>query len=770
MSKLAALKETSARKVIDGILDHLGWVTDETEPDCTVFTERAKTKEQTKLLRQRRPDYVLYESGTNRPIAVIEAKRAGKTLNDAIKQAKRKYAKPLDVDIVFATDGVLCQSFDRRSGEPLLLDGEPVMDLLSPKLLLRFANEGPILVTPTKIRQTKQELMSIFSKTNDLLRKEGLREGIERFSEFSNLLFLKLISEIEEDRESTGDPRRLEERYCWNAFAHKPANEMLDYLNDTVLPRLVRSYNHSGDVFQRRLAIVNPGTLRSVVGMISKLSLLDAASDVKGDAFEYFLKHSVTVGNDLGEYFTPRHIVRLMVDLLDPAYMEKIYDPCCGTGGFLIEAFGHIARKVKCTNETRQVLENETIFGRELTETARIAKMNMILAGDGHTHIYQMDSLKSPVDGEYDVILTNFPFSQDTCYGPLYGMNTEDANPVFLKHVVDACADGGRIGVVVPEGLLFAETRQYESIRKYILDKCQVVAVVSLHEYVFRPYTGQPTAILVMKKGNQTTNPVWFYEVLDDGFEKTTRKIGRKPVAHSGNDLVNLRSAWATKPDGDRSFSVPAKDIRANSCKLSLSAYRHPKADGAEWHPLGGGDGVCDILLGATPNTKEDAYWGGEHPWAKISDMRDRHITVTERTITDKGVESSSVKLLPKGTVLVSFKLTIGKVAIAGCNIYTNEAIAGLVPKDDRILPEYLYHLIPSIDLRNHMQPAARGKTLNKKILEGIRIPVPSKKEQRAFIRKMNKLEAQAIGLRERANALDQEIATAGRAFIDSMT
>ena len=149
--------------------------------------------------------------------------------------------------------------------------------------------------------------------------------------------------------------------------------------------------------------------------------------------------------------------------------------------------------------------------------------------------------------------------------------------------------------------------------------------------------------------------------------------------------------------------------------------------------------------------------------------MRHRYVTSTERSITDEGVASSSVKLLPKGTVLVSFKLTIGKVAIAGCDIYTNEAIAGLVPKDGRISSEYLYHLMPSINLRNYMQPAAKGKTLNKGILEQILIPVPSLQEQKTFVRQMNKLEAKAIDLRDRASALEHETGVVGRAFVDSM-
>ena len=609
----------------------------------------------------------------------------------------------------------------------------------------------------------------IFSQANSLLRKEGLRAGLERFSEFSNLLFLKLISEIESDREESGLPRRLEKRYCWDAFSAKPPDEMLDYVNDIVLPRLVGQYNHSGDVFQPRLSIARPETLKEVVEKLSSLSLLDAESDVKGDAFEYFLKHSVTVGNDLGEYFTPRHIVKLIVELIDPAYSEQVYDPCCGTGGFLIEAFKNIAKKVKWSEETRHVLENDTIFGRELTGTARIAKMNMILAGDGHTHIHQRDCLESPVRGQYDVVLTNFAFSQATNYAGLYGLDTEDANPVFLKHTIDACAEGGRIGVVVPEGLLFSENRQHENVRKYMLDNCEVVAVISLNEFVFRPYTGQPTAIMILKKGNASTTQVWFFEVLEDGYEKTTSKKGRKPVCGGDNDLVILRSIWSEKLETERSFSVPVDVIRENSHKLSLSAY-HPdsRSKPNSWRPLGGPDGICDIKIGGTPRTNVDAYWGAGYAWATISDMQDRYLTSTNKTITEDGVRASSVKLLPKGTVLLSFKLTIGKVAIAGCDLYTNEAIAGLVPKGGDVLPEYLYHILPLIDLRSYMQPAAKGKTLNKGILEHVRIPVLPKREQRSFVAKMNRREAKAIGLRETANALEHETAEIGKAFVAS--
>ena len=765
--ELSSLKESAARKIIDNILVNLGWETNELSPDCNVFTERAKTKEQCTLLGGKEPDYLLYESGTDRPIAVVEAKRPGYTLTQAINKAIEKYAEPLGIDIVFAHDGTLCESFDRRSSGSLLLDDEPVVELLPPELLLQFANDGPRLETPTEAHQTKKELITIFAEANDLLRKEGLMEGIERFSEFSNLLFLKLISEIEAKREAEGKPRRLESRYCWESFASKSPEEILDHINDSVLPRLVKSYNHSGEVFQPRLKIANASTLHSIVSRLSELSLLDVESDIKGDAFEYFLKNSITVGNDLGEYFTPRHIVKLIVELIDPSYKETVYDPCCGTGGFLIEAFKHIERKVKVTAETRKVLENETIFGRELTSTARIAKMNMILAGDGHTNITQEDALKRPVDGKYDVVLTNFPFSQNTDYSSYYGLDTEDANPVFLKHVIDACADGGRMGVIVPEGLLFGETQQYINVRRFLVDHCTIHAVISLHEFVFRPYTGQPTAILILTKGKpEEGKKVWFYEVLEDGFEKTGSKKGRHPCLEKENDLVELRSVWDQKPTSDKSFSIPLNQIRENSYKLSLSSYRK-RSEKPDWLPLGGEDGVCEIMLGATPDKNiAEHYRDGTHLWVRIGDMVDRYITQTEKKITDLGVEKSSVKLLRKGTVLISFKLSIGKVAIAGTDLYTNEAIAGLVPKDERVLPEYLYHLIPALDLKNYMQPAAKGKTLNKKILQNIRIPVPSIEEQKAFVDEMNQLEAKALHLREEANDLNQEAVDASQVFL----
>ncbi|MCT2559151.1 N-6 DNA methylase [Tsuneonella sp. YG55] len=650
------------------------------------------------------------------------------------------------MDLVFVADGSFVEAHDLRDGRRLQIDGEDITTLLSERDVLRFLDQGSTIRTPEVVRHTKQELINAFGAANDLLRKEGLREGLERFTEFSNLLFLKLISEIEEDREANGEERILEKRYCWDAFKDKPAQEMLDYINDTVLPRLVRNYNHTSDVFQTKLAITTPKTLKQIVDRLSKLHLLNTESDIKGDAFEYFLKNSISVGNDLGEYFTPRHIVKLAVDLVDPLFEETIYDPTCGTGGFLIQAFRHVKGKVKNTPENLRFLKEDTIFGREITATAKVAKMNMIIIGDGHNNIVQMDSLSKPLKEEYDVVLANFPFSQKTDYAGLYGYETDNANPVFLQLIIDALKPGGRAGVVVPEGVLFDEAAPNVRVRKRLLESCELEAVVSLHEYVFRPYTGQPTSLLIFKKGKPTKS-VWFFDVINDGFEKSTRKTGRR--AAKENDLPLLRQLWSERGNSDRSFSVGIDTIREHGFKLTIDEFRDQFSN-PEWVQLGGQEGVCDIVIGGTPDTSRRDYYGGEHLFAKIGDMTACEGAVlheTEERLTNAGVENSSVKLIGAGTVLLSFKLSLGKVAITGAPMYTNEAIAAIIPKDGRILPKFLYYVLPRIPMPG-ARKAAKGQTSSKGRLEKARIPLPTIAEQEAFIAKMEEYDETVDRLR----------------------
>lgn len=746
MSELTTPLESATRKEIDRILQNLEWHIGEFDEHCNVFTERVRTKEEEKKIRAKFPkgkfpDYVLYSSDKFEPLAVIEAKHVGVKLEKALSQAKN-YADCIGAKIIFAVDGSIVEARWLDGNKYLKIDGQLITELLSEKFLQKFVDQGNEILSPRKVAKTKDDLIRVFSRANDLLRQEGMREGIERFTEFSNILFLKLIDEIEEDRNRKGETRRLEKNYCWQTFYKKTPREMLDYINDTVLPKLVGKYNHSGDVFSSKLKIQNPNILKQIVDALSELTLLDVDSDVKGDAFEYFLKNSVTVGNDLGEYYTPRHIVKLIVDLVDPKFGDTVYDPCCGTGGFLIEAFRHIKRSCNPTPANIKILEEKTIHGGELTGTAKIAKMNMILAGDGHTHIIQQDSLKNPKKEAFDVILTNFPFSQRTEFAHLYGLSAVSANAVFLKHVIDALKDGGRTGVIVPDSVLFGKDNDMIKVRRQLVEECEVKAVIQLSIHTFLPYTQQPTSILIFQKGGKTKN-IWFFELHNDGFIGVTK---RRPI--EANDIPLLRSLWSEKLLSENSFILKYDDIPKDSYKLFLNYYKYKGKKGVK-NPIELGKICKEIVLGSTPSKKRSDFYGDEFLWATIGDMKSKFITDTKIKLSLLGVEEAGERRkIKKGSLLMSFKLTLGKTAFAGKDLFTNEAICALELKDKydtQEIKEYLYHILPLINYIPYAQRAAKGSTLNKELIPTVEVPFPDIKERNQLIEKKERLQKERV-------------------------
>jgi type I restriction enzyme M protein len=722
VAKLTSPLESATRIKINNWLSNLGWIIDENSPKCNCFTERARTVEENKKLRGAKPDYILYSSKDFVPIAVIEAKKPGEKLEKALKQGIERYAKPLGIKIVFITDGLFIQAYHIKDVDYLYYNSEMVTEFLSEKRLLLFVEGGSKIFSEKKITHSKVELIRIFQEANDILRKDGLSEGKERFIEFSNLLFLKLISDIEKQREDIGESRRLENIYCWDEYKDKSAAELYEYINKIVLPRFDKEYNHTSDIFNKKLLINKPGHLKEIIDRISQIgNLFDTNSDIKGDAFEYFLKNSISVGTDLGEYFTPRHIVKLMVELLDLKFNETIYDPCCGTGGFLIEAFKNIKNKCKMTPKNIKILENETVFGREISTNSRIAKMNMIIMGDGHNNIEQKDSLEYPISEKYDVVLTNYAFSQKTDYSSLYGFDTTDANPIFLKHIFDSLKKDGRCAVVVPEGILFDTTKEYIRIRKLLIEYSNIIAIIRLHNFVFKPYSGQPTSIIIFQKGSQTQK-VWFFDVQEDGFKQTGSKKGRRKI--NEDDLILLRQIWSDKLITEKSFFVTAKNIISNNYQLSLGNYLKKESDNKTVLLK---ELVKDkkIIIGFTPDRNDDSYWfGGKNIWIKVGDITDEmYIADSSEKITDLGIKRG--KLLPKDTLLFSFKLSIGKTAITKVPLYTNEAIAGLIVEDP-VIRKYLYYILPTLDYETNR--ATKGETLNKDSVGNLEIPFESTK------------------------------------------
>ena len=376
--KMSYRLEPSTRVEINQRLTNMGWELDERLPSCNVTQERAKTEGQRKALKGKSPDYVLYEQDSERPIGIIEAKRPGLPLDSALRQAIDDYAAPLNAPLVFAFNDAVVRTAHYPTERPLKIDGAELQDFVDQALALRFIHEGPeVLSAPQEVQISRERLRAIFVETNDLLRGEGLRKGLERFTVFADILFLKLIDETESLREHEGKSRRIPLEYCWSHFKNMDDKTMYHYVIKTVWNRMQEEY---GGILEGSLDLRRPRTLREIVEKLDVLNLTATETEVKGDAFEYFLRNGInSYPMDLGEYFTPRHIVRAMINLIRPRFGETIYDPFCGTGGFLIEAFKYLQLRIVNTEENLHVLRRDTIFGRELTSIARIQTVSQLI-------------------------------------------------------------------------------------------------------------------------------------------------------------------------------------------------------------------------------------------------------------------------------------------------------------------------------------------------------------------------------------------------------
>ncbi|MCY4147001.1 MAG: N-6 DNA methylase [Chloroflexi bacterium] len=509
--------ESDVRYQIDRSLVATGWILQAGHEDKNVYFEESVKLRLAAIsiqrLGQKRPDYTLFD-GTS-PIAIIEAKKASVSdLGDALKQAS-DYAKRIGVDIVFACNGLTVKSLHVSSGLPLYLNGIEVTEFPDLQLLQKFrVNQSNQLFTiPKKVLKSRTDLIRLFAELNDDLRAEGLRAGIERFSEFANILFLKLLSEKGEDE-------------IWRQLLRLREQDLLPYLNNVAMEQLRENYG--GEVITGT-AIQNPKTLKRIVVTLNALQLSDIDEDIKGVAFEHFIQKTTDTQNDLGEYFTPRHIVRFMVRLLDPQYGESVYDPFCGTGGFLTETFRHISQQCNLTVDALDTLNYRTVFGGEITTTARIAKMNMILFGDGHSGVNQQDSLRAESEGKYKNVLSNIPFSQRIAREVL---NQVGGTAQYVRHADEACVLkcfnslrlGGSMAIVVPEGLLV--NRQHKEFLRFLLQNSTIRMLIRLPRGCFAPYTDAKTGIIYLTdKGSGQTE--WFYRVTikNDGYDSKRQQV-----------------------------------------------------------------------------------------------------------------------------------------------------------------------------------------------------------------------------------------------------
>lgn len=464
-----------------------------------------------------------------------------------------------------------------------------------------------------------QDLRRKLNRITDILWAGGVTNPVTYIEQISYFIYLKLLDEEEFSRElmarlmgkqTNGNGKLLypkqAERFRWSKWRFKSGTELRDFVRDHVFPymaSLVKEEPQIAEYFRDAvLEILDPNVLKQVVDEIDSIDFGKLGTDVKGDIFEYLLTH---LGQSAlnGQFRTPRQIRTMMVEMVDPDLGDTIYDPACGTGGFLIDAVEHIlakysgqpqevpiygeewlekrgqsieeAKKEISTLQTYRkgtgekipdwgILER-SIYGIDVSrQMMRIAMMNLVLHGIRQANVKRANTLsdmggltEDDLSRRYKVILSNPPFAgvlpKESIRKDL-PTNSKKSELLFLGVMMEALAPGGQCAVVVPEGLLFGSTSAHLELRRKLVEDYDLLAVVSLPSGVFKPYAGVKTGVLVFRRlASNATNDkkskhkekVWFYEVRADGFDPDKISGGGRPETPERNDIPDLLFQWA---------------------------------------------------------------------------------------------------------------------------------------------------------------------------------------------------------------------------------
>ena len=381
----------------------------------------------------------------------------------------------------------------------------------------------------------------------------------------------------------------------WSVFRDFPAVRMYSVMQEMVFPFIKNLQGNKESAYSKYMAdaifkLPTPLLLEKVVtamdGIYEQMAQLKTA-DTRGDVYEYLLSKIATAGLN-GQFRTPRHIIRMMVELMQPKPSDTICDPACGTSGFLVAASDYL--KENCKNEVffnRQNKEhymNHMFHGFDMDRTMlRIGAMNMMTHGVDNPFIEYRDSLsdQNPDRAKYSLILANPPFKGsldcDIVSADLLKVcKTKKTELLFLALFLRMLKVGGRCARIVPDGVLFGSSTAHRAIRRELVDGNRLEAVISMPSGVFRPYAGVSTAILIFTKtGHGGTDKVWFYDMKADGFSLDDK---RSPVAD--NDIPDIITrfrhldAEADRQRTEQSFLVPRQEIVDNGYDLSINKYK----------------------------------------------------------------------------------------------------------------------------------------------------------------------------------------------------
>ena len=584
------------------------------------------------------------------------------------------------------------------------------------------------------------------------------------------------------------------EKYGWRKIFSPGigGHEMLNLYGEAItslnqnphLPQLFR------DVFKNAfLPYRDPETLKLFLKTINEFKY--DHSERLCDAFEYLLSVLGSQG-DAGQFRTPRHIIDFIVEVVQPRKDETVCDPACGTAGFLISSYKHILRAntrntpgdLLTPDERKKLVRN--FVGYDISpDMVRLSLVNMYLHGFPDPHIYEYDTLTSDErwNETFDVIMANPPFMSPK--GGIkphkkFSLQANRSEVLFADYIAEHINPvSGRAGMIVPEGIIFQSGTAYKNLRKMLVEKNYLYAVVSLPAGVFQPYSGVKTSILFFDKTLASkTDRVLFVKINNDGFSLGAQRKELKtsdlpdalnvildfqkailtdaflsvPPAVAGG-LTSPKHPPATAVGTDplaegnlplQAFAVEKSRIAENAdFNLLGDRYKAAKTTHKEYEMASLGE-ICDIFNGSTPSRTEISYWEkGSINWFTVEDVREqgRVIRYTKQTITEKALKETSVKLLPPETVLLCCTASVGEYAFAEVPLTTNQQFNGLVIKQDyksKIIPKYLFHIASSFkDSLMRLGGTTSFKFVSVRDLKTIKIPLPPLSAQKEMVERV---------------------------------
>jgi type I restriction enzyme M protein len=461
------------------------------------------------------------------------------------------------------------------------------------------------------------ELKSKVDRIWDTMWSGGISNPLAVIEQLTYLLFIKRLDELHTLKESkaarTGKPiedpifSADQERLRWSRFKETAPETMFETMRDEVFP-FIKSLGNNGDgeedsTYSHHMkdALFMMPTARVLANVVDQLDGIDMVDrDTKGDLYEYMLGKIATAGQN-GQFRTPRHIIKLMVDMTAPTPKDVICDPACGTAGFLIAASEYLVEHhgdaIYRDAASRRRFNEGTFHGYDFDPTMlRIGSMNMLLHGVENPDIRYRDSLAEAEDDDaekYSLVLANPPFAgsldyESTAKDLQQVVKTKKTELLFLALFLRLLQPGGRAAVIVPDGVLFGSSKAHKKLRKILVEDQKLDAIISMPSGVFKPYAGVSTAIMLFTKTNSGgTDHVWFYDMQADGYSLDDKRTPQPDKS----DLPDILARWekrgaeSDRARMDQSFLVPKSEIAENDYDLSINRYKEVVYEEVEYDP-----------------------------------------------------------------------------------------------------------------------------------------------------------------------------------------